>query len=190
MEKPATRGWEYFSCTRFTADPIPYRLLPCVDCTYCDSAGEGVIPWRRHLLLDRRPFFSSLLKHFTNNRFLMTFYNHDMSAILGYVMTFQCTLNYYIQYLQYGHFLRVATVTVQLPVRQYSRSWLACTVYIHINCTGSCEPGSRCHPNGCQGEGNREFSLQANRDQGGRILSQLGGFQVSREGSERGAKGN
>ncbi len=31
-----------------------------------------------------------------------------------------------------------------------------------------------------QGEGNEEFSLQAAGDQGGRILSQLGGFQVSK----------
>ncbi len=64
-----------------------------------------------------------------------------------------------------------------------------------LNCAGSCEPGSRCRPNKCifgceeprgvgilglgvygQGEGNVEFSLQATGDQGGRILSQLGGF--------------
>jgi hypothetical protein len=31
-----------------------------------------------------------------------------------------------------------------------------------------------------QGKGNGEFSLQAIGDRGGRILSQLGGFQVSR----------
>ncbi len=62
-------------------------------------------------------------------------------------------------------------------------------------CTGSCEPDLRCHPNECifggekprgvgilelgvyeQGEGNGEFSLQAIGDQGGWILSQLGGF--------------
>jgi hypothetical protein len=75
-------------------------------------------------------------------------------------------------------------------------------------CTGSCEPGSRCHPNECifggekprgvgnlelgvyeQGERIGEFSLQAIGDQGGRILSQQGGFQVSERGSERGARG-
>jgi hypothetical protein len=36
----------------------------------------------------------------------------------------------------------------------------------------------------------REVSLQATLDRGGRILSQLGGFQVSRRGLERGTKGN
>jgi hypothetical protein len=75
-------------------------------------------------------------------------------------------------------------------------------------CTGSCETGSRCHPNECifgrekpqgvgklelgvyeQGEGIGEFSLQTIGDQGGRILSQQGGFQVSERGSERGARG-
>ncbi len=75
-------------------------------------------------------------------------------------------------------------------------------------CTGSCEPGSRCHPNECifggekprgvgklelgvyeQGERIGEFSLKAIGDQGGRILSQQGGFQVSERGSERGARG-
>ncbi len=75
-------------------------------------------------------------------------------------------------------------------------------------CTGSCEPGSRCHPNECtfgrdkprgirnlklgvyeQREGIGEFSLQAIGDQGGRNLSQQGGFQVSERGSERGARG-
>ncbi len=39
-----------------------------------------------------------------------------------------------------------------------------------------------------QGKGNGEASLQANRDQGGQILSQLGGFQVS-EGDRKGEKG-
>jgi hypothetical protein len=33
-------------------------------------------------------------------------------------------------------------------------------------------------------QGNGEFSLQANGDQGGRILSQLGGFQVSGKGNK------
>jgi hypothetical protein len=65
----------------------------------------------------------------------------------------------------------------------------------HSFCTGSCEPGSQCHPNECifggekplgvgilelgvyeQGEGNGKFSLQVIGDHGGRILSQLGGF--------------
>ncbi len=41
-----------------------------------------------------------------------------------------------------------------------------------------------------QGERIGEFSLQAIGDQGGRILSQQGGFQVSERGSERGARGN
>jgi hypothetical protein len=40
------------------------------------------------------------------------------------------------------------------------------------------------------GEGNGEVSLQATWIRGGRILSQQGGFQVSREGLERGTKGN
>ncbi len=41
-----------------------------------------------------------------------------------------------------------------------------------------------------QGERIREFSLQAIGDQGGRILSQQGGFQVSERGSERGTRGD
>ncbi len=48
-----------------------------------------------------------------------------------------------------------------------------------------------------QGKGNGEGSLQANGDQGGRILSQLGGFQVSegdrkgeQKGISKGSKGN
>jgi hypothetical protein len=43
-----------------------------------------------------------------------------------------------------------------------------------------------------QGQGNGEFSLQANGDQGGWILSQLGGFQVSGKGNKgsKGSKGN
>jgi hypothetical protein len=43
------------------------------------------------------------------------------------------------------------------------------------------------------GEGNGEVSLRATWERGGRILSQLGGFQVSREGEkreQRGAKRN
>jgi hypothetical protein len=42
-----------------------------------------------------------------------------------------------------------------------------------------------------QGQGNGEFSLQAIGDQGGQILSQLGGFQVSGKGNKgtRGARG-
>ncbi len=40
------------------------------------------------------------------------------------------------------------------------------------------------------GEGNGEASLRATWERGGRILSQQGGFLVSREGFERGAKGN
>jgi hypothetical protein len=69
------------------------------------------------------------------------------------------------------------------------------SIFRNCSCTESCEPGSRCHPNECifggekprgvgilelgvyeQGKGNGEFSLQAIRDQGGQILSQLGGF--------------
>jgi hypothetical protein len=34
------------------------------------------------------------------------------------------------------------------------------------------------------GEGNREVSLRATWERGGRILSQQGGFQVSRKGSK------
>ncbi len=40
-----------------------------------------------------------------------------------------------------------------------------------------------------KGWGNGEFNLQANGDQGGRILSQLGGFQVSGKG-DKGSKGS
>jgi hypothetical protein len=40
-----------------------------------------------------------------------------------------------------------------------------------------------------QGERIGEVSLQAIGDQGGWILSQQGGFQVSERGSERGARG-
>jgi hypothetical protein len=42
-----------------------------------------------------------------------------------------------------------------------------------------------------KGRGNGEFSLQANGDQGGRILSQLGGFQVNEKGKkgEQGEQG-
>ncbi len=39
------------------------------------------------------------------------------------------------------------------------------------------------------GEGNGEVSLRATWTRGGRILSQQGGFQVSRDGLERGTKG-
>ncbi len=39
-----------------------------------------------------------------------------------------------------------------------------------------------------QGKGNGKGSLQANGDQGGQILSQLGGFQVS-EGDRKGEQG-
>jgi hypothetical protein len=38
------------------------------------------------------------------------------------------------------------------------------------------------------GDRSKGVSLQATGDGGGRILSQLGGFQVSRRGLERGAK--
>ncbi len=46
-----------------------------------------------------------------------------------------------------------------------------------------------------QGQGTGEFSLQAIGDQGGRILSQLGGFQESGKGNKgnkgsKGSKGN
>ena len=76
-------------------------------------------------------------------------------------------------------------------------------------CAGSCEQDSQCFPNECifgsgkprrvwilggrvyePGEGNGEVSLRATWERGGRILSQQGGFQVSRKGFERGAKGN
>jgi hypothetical protein len=41
-------------------------------------------------------------------------------------------------------------------------------------------------------QGNGEISLQTNGDQGGRILSQLGGFQVRGKGNKgnKGSKGN
>jgi hypothetical protein len=80
---------------------------------------------------------------------------------------------------------------------------------IGSSCAGSCEPGSRYRHNECifggekprgvgilelggiqAKEGTGEFNLQAIGDRGGRILSQQGGFQVSRRGSERGTKGN
>jgi hypothetical protein len=79
-------------------------------------------------------------------------------------------------------------------------------------CTRAYGSGSQCRPNECifgsgkpwgigilgrgvyePGEGNGEVSLRATWERGGRILSQLGGFQVSREGEEgaqRGAKGS
>ncbi len=40
------------------------------------------------------------------------------------------------------------------------------------------------------GEGNGEVSLRATWERGGRILSQHGGFQVSREGEKGEQKGN
>ncbi len=40
------------------------------------------------------------------------------------------------------------------------------------------------------GEGNGEVSLRATWERGGRILSHLGGFQVSRKGEQREAKGS
>jgi hypothetical protein len=77
------------------------------------------------------------------------------------------------------------------------------------SCAGSCEPGSRNRTNECifgaekplgveilergvneQEKGNGEFSSQAIGDRGGRILSQLGGFQVSGRGSDKGNKGS
>jgi hypothetical protein len=79
---------------------------------------------------------------------------------------------------------------------------------IDRTCAGFCEPGSQCRPNECifggekprgvgilelgvyeQGKENGEFSLQAIGDRGGRILSQLGGFQVSERGLKRGTRG-
>ncbi len=80
-------------------------------------------------------------------------------------------------------------------------------ILVYYYCAGSCEPGSRCRPNECifgsgkprgvgilewgvyeQGEGNGKISLRATRERGGWILSQQGGFQVSkgrRMGSKR-----
>jgi hypothetical protein len=51
--------------------------------------------------------------------------------------------------------------------------------------------GNRWGTNGEQmgRDGNEEISLQATWDQGGRILSQQGGFQVSRRDQEREQKG-
>jgi hypothetical protein len=78
----------------------------------------------------------------------------------------------------------------------------------HAYCARACGSGSQCHPNECifgsgkprwvgilgrgvyePGEGNGEVSLRATWKRGGRILSQQGGFQVSWEGLNRGAKG-
>ncbi len=75
-----------------------------------------------------------------------------------------------------------------------------CLVH-HGCCTRAYGLGSQCRPNECifgsgkpwgvgilgrvvyePGEGNGEVSLRATWERGGRILSQLGGFQVSREG--------
>jgi hypothetical protein len=39
-------------------------------------------------------------------------------------------------------------------------------------------------------DGDEDISLRATWDKGERILSQQGGFQVSKEGSRKGAKGN
>jgi hypothetical protein len=88
-------------------------------------------------------------------------------------------------------------------------SWEENRKVYDYTCTGSCEPGSRYHPNECifgrekprgvgnlelgvyeQGERIGEFSSQAIGDQGGWILSQQGGFQVSERGLERGARGD
>jgi hypothetical protein len=61
------------------------------------------------------------------------------------------------------------------------RNVVLMNVYLDLeNPGGSNEPG----------EGNGEVSLRATWIRGGRILSQQGGFQVSREGLEGGAKGN
>ncbi len=76
-------------------------------------------------------------------------------------------------------------------------------------CARAYVSGLQCRPNECifgsgklrgvgilgkgvdePGEGNEEVSLRATWERGGRILSQQGGFQVSREGLERGAKAN
>ncbi len=79
-------------------------------------------------------------------------------------------------------------------------------------CTRAYGSGSQCRPNECifgsgeprgvgilggrvyePGEGNWEVSLQATWERGGQILSQQGGFQVSRKGSkgeQRGAQGS
>ncbi len=90
---------------------------------------------------------------------------------------------------------------------QHPFYWLSNKCY----CARSWELGSQCRPNECTyiwiwktlggrdfgaegvyepGEGNGEVSLRATWIWGGRILSQQGGFQVSREGLERGTKGN
>ncbi len=80
-----------------------------------------------------------------------------------------------------------------------------------MKCTRAYGSGSQCRPNECifgsgkprgvgilgrrvyePGEGNGEVSLWATWERGGRILSQQGGFQVSRggqKGEQRGAKG-
>ncbi len=83
-------------------------------------------------------------------------------------------------------------------------------MHIHRQyCARACGSGSQCRPNECTfgsgkprgvgilgrgvyepGEGNGEVSLRATWERGGQILSQQGGFQVSREGLKRGIKGN
>ncbi len=84
-----------------------------------------------------------------------------------------------------------------------------CLSSMFCPCARACGSGSQCRPNECifgsgkprgvgilgrglyePGEGNGEVSLRATWERGGRILSQQGGFQVSREGLKRGAKGN
>ncbi len=75
-------------------------------------------------------------------------------------------------------------------------------------CAGACEPDSQCRRNECifgsgklrgvgilewgvyeQGEGNGMISLRATWERGGRILSQQGGFQVSKGDSKGDQKG-
>jgi hypothetical protein len=79
---------------------------------------------------------------------------------------------------------------------------------VYCSCTRAYGSGSQCRPNECifgtgepwgvgilgrgvyeTGEGNGEVSLRATWERGGRILSQLGGFQVSREGKKGEQKG-
>ncbi len=79
-----------------------------------------------------------------------------------------------------------ANITGELDLVSQVRDAILMNVYLEVRNPG----GSGFLEVGVyeQEEGNGEFSLQAIGDQGGRILSQLGGFQVS-EGDRKGEQG-
>jgi hypothetical protein len=81
------------------------------------------------------------------------------------------------------------TIVTVLDHGSQFRDTVLMSVYFEVRNLGG--PGFLNEGVNEQGQGNGEFSLQANRDRGGRILSQLGGFQVSGKGNKetRGARG-